>query len=492
MRRKITAALLALLMLCTIAACGESASAPAVTAAEDPSAEISETEAAETEPAGDKPEITEADYGGAAFNILYPTWSLYNNFYFAEENNGEAVNDAIFERTQKIEESLNIDIVPQTLGYIDTVYPAVNKTVMAGEDAYQLALTHCATSLVSYVSQEVVVNWNKIPNIDMTKSYWNQSLSGNMEVSGVLPFNVNSFILPDVNSIFFNTQLYENFIGDDLYSYILDGKWTWDRLIETAGKASLDIDGDGQFTDKDQYGFVGEMGWQFASVLTSCDQYMISVSSDEGAYVSLYSDKTINLIDKVRAMLHDGNTGFTWNYDGKYDPNQGGTPPVSFNDGKAMYYLVPLSLASTFRAMDTDFGIVPLPKYDENQEKYVTLNWSGFMCVPLTVGDLEMAGCVIENLGWLNDEKVVPAFYDILLGQKIARNEESIRMLDIIFEDSVYDLGVGLGIYDVFGSCVSAKKPVEFASYYEKNLKTWNKKVTEYTDACAEYAADLG
>lgn len=490
MKKAVSLILISGLLAACFAACGETGGSPASTTASDLPAETVVEEAV-TETEGDRPEMTEADYGGAEFNILYPSWSLYNNFYFAEETNGEAVNDAIFERTQKIEEALNITVVPQTLGYIDTVYPAVNKTVMAGEDAYQLALTHCATSLVSYVKQQIVVNWNDIPNIDMEKSYWNHSLSDNMEVSGILPFNVNSFILPDVNSIFFNTQLYDNYIGDDLYSQVIDGKWTWDRLIENAGKASLDIDGDGQFTDQDQYGFVGELGWQFASILTSTDQYMISVG-EEGAYISLYTETTVNLIEKIRSFLKEGTSAFTWNYDGKYDPNQGGTPPVSFNDGKALYYLVPLSLASNFRSMDTDFGIVPLPKYSEDQDRYITLNWSGFMCVPMSVGDIEMVGTVVENLGWRNDEIVMPAFYDILLGQKIARNEESISMLDIIFDDSVYDLGVGLGIYDVFGSCVSQKKPVEFASYYEKNLKTWNKNVTDYSDACVAYADSVG
>ena len=190
--------------------------------------------------------------------------------------------------------------------------------------------------------------------------------------------------------------------------------------------------------------------------------------------------------------MYGGNTAFTWTYNQKFDPNVGGTPPVSFNDGKAMYYLVPLSLASAFRSMDTDFGIVPLPKYDENQDDYITLNWSGFMCVPMTAGDLEMVGNVVENLGWINDEIVVPAFYQILLGQKIARNDESAKMLDIIFEDSVYDLGVNLGLYNIMTTCVSSANAKEFASYYEERLNGWNQTVSDYTDACIEYAEERG
>lgn len=488
--------LIAALLLCSIilspamlAACGQKTDDAAVTSGV--SEETAETTTAETTTEGDVPEITEADYDGAVFNVLYPNWSLYNNYYFADENNGEAVNDAIFERTSKLEESLNVDFQAVTKGYIETIYPEINKTVMAGLDTYQLALTHCATSLVSYVTSACVLNFNDIPNIDMTKDYWNQSLASNMQIGGVLPFAANSFILPDVNTIFYNFQLIENYELETPYDLVESGDWTWDKLIEMSAAASADIDGDGAFTDADQYGFVGEMGWQFGSVLTSCDQYIVA-AGDDGAEIVVNSEKTVNILDKIKTFLHSGNGAFTWTYTSAYDPNQGGTPPVSFDAGHAMFYLVPLSLASNFRSNEVDFGIIPLPKYDAAQQDYVTLNWSGFMCVPLTVADPEMVGAVIELLGYYNEKYVNPAFYDVLLGQKVSRDERSIEMLDIIFKGSVYDLGVNLGLYGITSSCVEKATSTEFSSYYEKNIKSWTKTVTDYSDAHIEYAENHG
>jgi len=306
------------------------------------------TESAETEPEGDRPDVEKTDYEGKNFNIVYPLWSLYKNFYFAEEITGDAVNDAIYDRTQKIEEYLNIDITNYAMEYIDKILPELSKTVMAGSDTYDLALLHCATSLGNYVNDGIILDWNKVPNIDMEKSYWNQSVKANMQLNGILPFTSNDFIIPDVNSIFFNNHLAEvNNLGN-IYDIVFDRKWTWDKFYEMASTASQDIDGDGKFTDQDQYGFVGEIGWQFGSITTSAGQYVLQTDASGVPQLSINTESMITLVEKIDKLINSDNISFTWAYAGKYDPNAGGIPPVSFDSGRALFYLVPLSLAKTF------------------------------------------------------------------------------------------------------------------------------------------------
>lgn len=460
-------------------------------AAENNSETAVATEEAVTLPEGDKPDIEKADYQGRTFNILYPLWSLYKNFYFAEEITGDAVNDAIYDRTQKIEEFLNIDITDFSMDYIDKILPELNKTVMAGLDVYDLALLHCATSLGNYVNDGLVIDWNNISNIDMGKSYWNQSVKSNMQLNGILPFASNDFIIPDVNSIFFNNRLAEeNNIGN-IYDTVFDGKWTWDKFYEMASTASRDIDGDGIFTDQDQYGFVGEIGWQFGSITTSAGQYVVKTDSEGTPQLAINTESMITLVEKIDKLINTADISYTWKYSMSYDPNAGGIPPVSFDSGRALFYLVPLSLAKNFRETDADFGIVPLPKLDEVQKDYITLNWSGFMCVPLSASDPSFTGSVVELLAYYNKEIVMPAFYDILLGQKISRDEDSVLMLDIIFKGNVYDLGVNLGIYNILTDIVSSQN-AEFTSYYAKNEKAFNKTITDYYQAHIKYQENIG
>jgi len=64
--------------------------------------------AEETTVPSEKPNFSDSNYSGRKFTILYPQWALINLYYFTEEANGDAMNDAAYERFQKINEELGI------------------------------------------------------------------------------------------------------------------------------------------------------------------------------------------------------------------------------------------------------------------------------------------------------------------------------------------------------------------------------------------------
>ena len=64
-----------------------------------------------------------------------------------------------------------------------------------------------------------------------------------------------------------------------------------------------------------------------------------------------------------------------------------------------------------------------------------------FLCVPMTTSDPERTGIVLEAMAAESMYTVTPAYYDVALKGKYARDEESLDMLDIILESRCYDLG---------------------------------------------------
>ena len=482
MKRIITALLFTALLISSISCASEQTTAETTVAAR-----TVETTAPEEDDYGYvDPELPEKDYDGRAFNILYPEWSLYNNYYFAEEDNGEVVNDALYDRARRVEEYFNIDFSYITLGYIETIYPAVQRVVAAGMSEYDLVLTHNSTSLTGYVTEGIVANWNSVPSIDLDKPYWNQSVRESFEVNGILPFMSSDYILPDVNSIFFNKGLIEQYSLENPYELVESGVWTWDKLRELASGSAADLNGDSIMDDQDQYGFVAELGWQFASVFTACGQDYFGKDDDGLPAIACDNDKTQDILEKITQLLYRDDCSYTWNHSAEYDPNQGGTPPVSFDNGRALFYLTPLSLATTFRETLVDYGILPLPKYDENQSDYSTLNWAGFMCIPTTVSDLECVGLVSEMLAAESCRTVMPAFYDVLLGEKIALDPDAKEMLDILFDNTIYDLGVNLGYYSLCSSQISNDSPNN-TSYLASNRAAIEKTINDYIEGCEGY-----
>lgn len=480
--------ILLFIIIILLSACGENSETPL-----DTTNDIIESDSPQTvtEIIEDKPNIEKQDYNGRVFNLYYINWSLYRDYYFADSLNGDIINDAAYERLQKVEEHLNIDIntIPATeADGAAEQYNNLQKSVMAGDSTYDLLLTHNSSNMEAFVGNRLVYNWQDIESIEMTKSYWNQSVFDNMTIAGMTPFASNDFVLPDVNTIFFNARLSEDLNQENLYDLVLNGNWTWDKITQLASAASEDLNGDGIYDDKDRYGFVGEIGWQFASIPTSCDQFMILPNNEGTPVLNINTPKMVGLIEKINMLVNDGNNSFVWQFSQKTDPNQGGTPPVSFDSGRALFYLVPMSLAKVFRVTDVDFGILPLPKYDEHQTDYTTLNWAGFLCVPFTVSDPKLTGEVAELLAYYSKETVIPAFYDVVLGQKISRSDESTKMLDIIFEGTVYDMGIMLGstFYSITKNLVE-KNNNDFASYYATNENTYTKLLGDYIKACEDY-----
>ena len=67
------------------------------------------------------------------------------------------------------------------------------------------------------------------------------------------------------------------------------------------------------------------------------------------------------------------------------------------------------------RDYDTDFGIIPFPKYDELQEKYQSSVWNGLVCVPVTAKDYSLSGAVLETMAYYSQSTLMPAYYDKLL-----------------------------------------------------------------------------
>ena len=120
---------------------------------------------------------------------------------------------------------------------------------------------------------------------------------------------------------------------------------------------------------------------------------------------------------------------------------------TKFLNGGALFFAEPIGSVKRLRNADFALGILPLPKYNEEQENYISyiLNSPAALVVPSTNVDTEMTGVVIENLSAESYRTVRPVYFDKTLDFKYATDERSINMLDTIFENGNFDLTVVFG-----------------------------------------------
>ena len=162
-----------------------------------------------------------------------------------------------------------------------------------------------------------------------------------------------------------------------------------------------------------------------------------------------------------------------------------------FIAGQGLFIDMPVFYLETLRAMDTDFGLIPYPKYDEAQTEYYSrIEGCEQTCIPVTnVKDLEMTGVVLEAMASDSAQNLVPAFYETLLKSKHTRDNESEDMLEIVFGNRVFDWGDTVycpELRDGQFSPMMKKNNRDIASVAAKQEKTMTKKIADAIAAFEE------
>lgn len=483
MLKRIMASSLALLMTsAAVAACGESSdNGPAVTtAAQAEAVTEAETESEYSAFASeylkfDEPNVPDTKYGGRKFNIIRP-----GDKEPPQEETGDVVDDATYLSQRLVEEKLEVDIDYTMVPSIVDIQPALKKAVMAGDSSYDIAVNHCIEGIPNLLKDRLVHDWNHIPNVNFDQPYWNQSLNSTLSVKGILPIACGNYFISSPMCIFFNKQIQKDYGIEDLYGAVNEGVWTLDRFVADAKLVSSDLNGDGVYGVEDLYGFIGMSDYQFMGFLAGCNQFVVEKDDEDFPTVAVDNEKTFNIFTKLHDLIYGTTSAKVWAY---------GTDQstwVKFTDNHALFEIEGgLGTAQSYRSMETDFGIIPCPKYDENQEEYMSFELGSFLMVPVTAADTALCGTVCELLCAESRRNVMPVYVDKMLVSKAARDNESESMIYLILDSIVYDFGVNLGQYNALSYVLGfslREDTSDFASYVSKQLKSANKHYSKVYD----------
>ena len=435
-----------------------------------------------------QPKFPEEDNKGERFSIYAPDWGMYSGYFFADEQNGDQMNDSIYERERLVEEYLGVNIEYTKKDTINEVKGVVNQTVMSDDDSYQLFLTHCIMSVPEMITSSFLYDWSQFEYCNFDADYWNQSCIKDLEVNGHNYYAVSDYTLPSPNCYVFNKDMVTEFSLENPYDVVRSGKWTIDKLIEMSAKVTGDLNGDSVMDENDRYGFGTRSDWLWNSFIYSCGMRLVDRSDDGLFHMALDNDKMTTLVDKIDLL--ENRSGDTYLFSDLDDSSK----RLNIASGKVLFYDLPVCELSQYRETKVEYGILPYPKYDEKQEKYLSNDWSGLMCVPVTVGNPELVGKVVELLAYYSGETARPAYFNLLLGEKLARDEDSKEMLDLVFKNIVFDPGMNyfgfqsnmMNLFYTFHKLVINEKKADYASWdakyrggAEAEIEKFNKAISE-------------
>ncbi|MCI8387190.1 MAG: hypothetical protein HFE63_01835 [Clostridiales bacterium] len=381
-------------------------------------------------------------FPGETFTFLVYSNAAAHNEMTTDEQNGDTLNDAIYQRKMRTEERLgcNIEEIVSEDGEIANTF---RTSVMSGTDEFNVANVRC-TDALTFWEDGLTISVADLPYVDITKNYWNKSFNDSLTLSGqqyiaIGDMNISTHDL--TYALLFNKQLIEDYSLESPYDLVRDGKWTSSKMAEMMKVVTNDLNNNGEQDESDMYGYVANGKQVLPNFWIAAGELSVTKDENDLPKLNLESERFYDVFIKTFEIMYDDANWYT-----KFDQSQD-VPPNSisiFSENRALFMDCSLKSIEAMRSMETDFGIIPYPKFDEAQDRYYSrVSYYNAPIVPksLQPEKYDFTGAVLEYFNYESSITVIPAYIDVALKAKGTRDDESLEMLELIFESRMVDIG---------------------------------------------------
>ncbi|NLE12743.1 MAG: hypothetical protein GX628_03580 [Clostridiales bacterium] len=473
---RLTALLLTALMCAGFAACssgGDEAVTTTAAAGETTAAESELTPEEQRNAISD--DLPERDFDGYNYRFY---WFGTDFEYDPEAETGDVINDAAFTRNRIIEERFNIEITNTCSGDSWSGHTtAVRNSVLAGEEAFDVTFDHIIGGPNNSL-EGIYLNFYDIPYIDFDKPWWQDNAVKEMTVLDQMYCSTNDYLFSGIGSckiIYVNRDRLEDYNLEIPYQEVHDHKWTFDMLINLTKDVYEDVNGDGKTDNGDFYGYISHASQN--GFLLSFEVPILTKSDEHGIEITVNSEKTVDFFNKVYDWYYNSiGTNIISGNDPETKISESAWQMKLFSEARSLFAFGHVSYAgSTLRTSDVNYGFLPFPLWDENQDTYITFCGGILLSIPITCSDTERAGIIFEAMSAEGYKQLVPAYFETAMKEKFTYDNESVQMLDLINSTRGISFAYAYDNWEGFGHMtrnVTVDYKNNFASYYASRISS--------------------
>jgi hypothetical protein len=433
-----------------------------------------------TEPYSVTHSLPELDFGGQTISIL--NWKEALCPEFGAEITGDIIGDAVYTRNSTTQDRLGVKLLFNDIAgnnaNMENYIQTAAADIMSGAAQYDIFASYsmCGATLATngytldLLSQE---------HLDFEKPWWPENLIGQATINNKLYFcsgDISTNLLYYMFVMFFNRDTVDARGLENPYELVGSGKWTIDKMIKLTAGMYEDKNGNGARDEADGFGVVAVTNvWSdsffFASGLSTIEQ-------DGGGRLVISdtwcSEKSQTLLTKLCAYFTDGD-GFL---------GSGASSRNFFRSGNSLIIIDSAGSAKDeYTSSSVNFGVVPVPKYDELQEKYYTtlgFTYTMYSLSKATSSNADAATATLECLASEGYRTTTPEIFEKAFKYKYSSGEENIAMWDIIKSSVSFDLGrifatsMGKLTYSLFRNALTNNQASSWFSTFAANEKALN------------------
>ena len=438
-----------------------------------------------------------AEYEGKEFGIIFREDYAYE-WEYDEADAGSHINDAIYKRNQAVENRYNIaltyyPVVSTGNGVFEANFmDPITTAVLNNENIYQMAAGY-EYRLAYNSALGNFLDWYQVNNVDLSAAWWDGDFAEAASYKDHAYIMTGSLSLSHLYSsscMFFNEDMINSAIeggASEIFGKVEDGTWTLETFYNYVKLFTADDDGVEGMSENDTYGYATN-DTTAVDAFMFCSNIPVSGRTTDGEIaIRPVSDKLVTLASTLNEIINT--SGHTYNQSTtKVDGMNAHIGMIS--KGKTAFTTSALRYAVDLRETSVNYGILPYPKYDENQKKYysITMDYSTAFAIPKTAqADIDFVGTISEAMAYYSYQYVRDALYNTVLKYRDAKDAESSKCVDIILENPKYDFayvyafswGDQQGPSAALRNCIRAGSS-NIKGYFDQFKSKYDTKLTDF------------
>ena len=364
------------------------------------------------------------------------------------EDDGDALSSELFERTGRTEERLNVVLaVSQVDGWssYNNAVSSIRNSIMNQQAIYDI-IVGLSWRIPQLASEGLYYNLHSFDYFDASNIWWSQSLAKELTVNErmfMATGDISIDYMESAHTVFFN-QTIAKAMGMDystFYQTVSKGEWTFSELYEVSKDGYANLNGNDFIDDGDQFGLMIQTT-MLQAFYTAAGVNLIENNGVDRPAFNVNVTQLEQVWDGIKVLLDSNATVF-------YENNTtgiNGSFRDYFAEGKALFMITTLGSLKSLTDMTDSFGVLPMPKYNEEQTNYYSqLHGCELWSVPMDAKDPDMSAAVMTSMGYDSHEVVLEPHFEKLLKTRYVKDSESGYMIDTIYYniymnfDSIYN-----------------------------------------------------
>lgn len=392
------------------------------------------------------------------------------SFVSLDEQSPDTLSQAVFKRNAIMSERYGVDINEITVKSSKAATTAETE-ILSGDPSFDIASLNYSNA-TKLARQGLWYDLASIENISLEKAWWDQSANLNYRFGDKLYYtysDMETSHFDHVRCFYFNHSIMSanSLSVDELYTKAIDGEWTLEEMYKYAKDVYRD-NGNGIADEDDIYPVVGVPSTTYSALCSGADAGYIKIDPKTSLPYAYFT--TEGFIDAYNLIL-DTMSGDNFFYTGCSKNTQA---TEMFVNGHALFLMTTISNSNTMRAgMQDDFGFLPLPKRDLEQEHYTCNAPNPYsLAVPSCADDPERTGFILEAMSYHSTDTLRTSYFEIRLYGQTSRDALSWQTLDLIYSNIAYSIPVETTVgfsSEINGMMVEGSREI---SSYIKSVKS--------------------